>query len=72
LTGSGKPLARFSSATCPGLAPNRAAFEAWTQSEAFRAAHHRAGENKPVYLGHPQFEGFEVRQTVGMGEAQVA
>jgi heme-degrading monooxygenase HmoA len=51
---------------------NRAAFEAWTQSEAFRAAHHRAGENKPLYLGHPQFEGFEVRQTVGMGEAQVA
>jgi heme-degrading monooxygenase HmoA len=51
---------------------NRAAFEAWTQSEAFRAAHHRAGENKPLYLGHPQFEGFEVRQTVGRGEAQVA
>jgi heme-degrading monooxygenase HmoA len=24
---------------------NRAAFEAWTQSEAFRAAHHRAGDN---------------------------
>jgi heme-degrading monooxygenase HmoA len=51
---------------------NRAAFEAWTQSEAFRAAHHRAGDNKPLYLGHPQFEGFEVRQTVGLGEAQVA
>jgi heme-degrading monooxygenase HmoA len=41
---------------------NRAAFEAWTQSEAFRAAHHRAGDNKPLYLGHPQFEGLEVRQ----------
>jgi heme-degrading monooxygenase HmoA len=51
---------------------NRAAFEAWTQSEAFRAAHHRAGDNKPLYLGHPQFEGFEVRQTVGIGKAQVA
>jgi len=44
---------------------NRAAFEAWTKSEAFRAAHSRAGDNKPLYLDHPQFEGFEVRQTVG-------
>ena len=32
-------------------------FEAWTKSEAFRAAHSRAGENKPLYLDHPQFEG---------------
>jgi heme-degrading monooxygenase HmoA len=43
---------------------DRAAFEAWTKSEAFRAAHQSAGDNKPLYLGHPQFEGFEVRQTV--------
>lgn len=43
---------------------DRAAFEAWTRSEAFRAAHHRAGENKPLYLGHPQFEGFDVCQTI--------
>ena len=43
---------------------SRAAFEAWTKSEAFRAAHARAGENKPLYLDHPQFEGFEVKQTV--------
>ena len=41
-----------------------AVFEAWTRSEAFRAAHARAGGNKPLYLGHPQFEGFEVVQTV--------
>ena len=40
------------------------AFEAWTKSEAFRAAHRGAGDKKPLYLGHPQFEGFEVRQTV--------
>ena len=39
-------------------------FEAWTQSEAFRAAHRNAGDNKPLYLGHPRFEGFEVVQTV--------
>jgi heme-degrading monooxygenase HmoA len=51
---------------------NRAAFEAWTKSEAFRAAHERAGDHKPLYLGHPQFEGFEVRQTVARGKARVA
>jgi heme-degrading monooxygenase HmoA len=50
---------------------SRAAFEAWTKSEAFRAAHRNAGENKPLYLDHPQFEGFEVRQTVTR-EAAVA
>ena len=33
---------------------NRAVFEAWTKSEAFRAAHHKAGDNKPHYLGHPR------------------
>jgi heme-degrading monooxygenase HmoA len=44
---------------------SHAAFVAWTNSEAFRAAHRSAGSNKPLYLGHPQFEGFEVIQTVG-------
>jgi heme-degrading monooxygenase HmoA len=43
---------------------NRAVFEAWTRSEAFRA--------EPQYLDHPQFEGFEVRQTVGRGKADVS
>jgi heme-degrading monooxygenase HmoA len=43
----------------------RAAFEAWTQSEAFRAAHRNAGhESRSLYLGHPEFEGFEVIQMV--------
>lgn len=36
-----------------------AAFEAWTRSEAFRAAHASAGETKGLYLGPPHFEGFE-------------
>ncbi|MEM6475248.1 MAG: antibiotic biosynthesis monooxygenase [Pseudomonadota bacterium] len=36
------------------------AFVAWTKSEAFRAAHANAGDNRAVYQGHPQFEGFEV------------
>jgi heme-degrading monooxygenase HmoA len=39
-------------------------FEAWTRSEAFRAAHHNAGDNRPLYVGHPNFEGFEVIQEV--------
>ncbi len=43
---------------------SRADFEAWTKSEAFRQAHRNAGSNKPLYLGHPRFEGFEVIQTV--------
>lgn len=39
-------------------------FEAWTKSEAFRNAHRNAGDNKPLYIGRPRFEGFEVVQTV--------
>ena len=39
-------------------------FEAWTRSEAFRQAHSGAGANKPLYLGHPRFEGFDVLQVV--------
>lgn len=35
-------------------------FIAWTKSENFRAAHKNAGQNKVLYLGHPQFEGFSV------------
>jgi heme-degrading monooxygenase HmoA len=44
---------------------DHAAFEAWTKSDAFRAAHRNAGAAAgPVYLGHPEFEGFEVIQTI--------
>jgi heme-degrading monooxygenase HmoA len=39
-------------------------FETWTKSEQFRKAHASAGDNKPLYLGHPEFEGFHVLQTV--------
>jgi len=35
-------------------------FVAWTKSENFRAAHRNAGGSKPLYVGHPQFEGFSV------------
>jgi len=47
---------------------NLAAFEAWTKSEALRAAHSQTGDNKPLNSDHPQFEGFEVRQTAGPGK----
>jgi len=38
---------------------SRSAFEEWTRSEAFRKAHAQAGGAKGIYLGPPQFEGFE-------------
>ena len=39
---------------------NRAAFDAWTESESFRKAHAQARAPEGTYLGHPVFEGFEV------------
>jgi heme-degrading monooxygenase HmoA len=39
---------------------SRADFEAWTESESFRKAHAQARAPQGTYLGHPQFEGFEV------------
>ena len=45
---------------------SKRAFEEWTKSEQFRASHARAGNETtgPLYLEHPKFEGFEVRQTI--------
>ena len=45
---------------------SKTAFEDWTQSQAFRDAHRNAGGagTRSLYLGPPQFEGFEVLQTV--------
>lgn len=39
---------------------NHAAFEAWTNSEAFKAAHGKARAPEGTYQGPPRFEGFEV------------
>ncbi len=39
-------------------------FIAWTKSEQFRFAHKNAGGQKPMTLGHPEFEGFEVIQSL--------
>lgn len=46
---------------------SRDAFEAWTRSEAFRKAHAGAGNNKPLYVGHPKLELFDTAQTVKPG-----
>jgi len=35
-------------------------FRAWTKSEEFRKAHKNAGGHGNLYIGHPDFEGFEV------------
>jgi heme-degrading monooxygenase HmoA len=43
---------------------SREDFENWTKSEAFRTAHRGAGDRKPLYIGPPQFEGFEAVQTL--------
>ncbi|MEL7000711.1 MAG: antibiotic biosynthesis monooxygenase [Pseudomonadota bacterium] len=37
---------------------SREDFEAWTKSQQFRDAHKDAGQNKVLYQGHPEFEGF--------------
>jgi heme-degrading monooxygenase HmoA len=47
-------------------------FEAWTRSESFRAAHAKGGSNKPLYLDHPEFEGFSVLQEVRASGASVS
>lgn len=45
---------------------NEGNFTDWTNSDAFRKAHAKAGaaSKKSVYMGRPQFEGFTSVQTV--------
>ncbi|MFP6579191.1 MAG: antibiotic biosynthesis monooxygenase [Myxococcota bacterium] len=38
---------------------SKEAFEAWTKSASFKAAHQSARAPEGTYLGHPRFEGFE-------------
>ncbi len=47
-------------------------FTAWTTSQQFRAAHGGAGSSRQMYLGHPEFEGFEVIQTLKKSGAAAA
>ncbi len=39
---------------------SRAAFSAWTESEAFTKAHRRGRSPEGLVLKHPDFEGYEV------------
>ena len=40
-------------------------FEGWTTSDAFRKAHANAGgRRKDIYMGPPEFEGFEAIQVI--------
>jgi heme-degrading monooxygenase HmoA len=51
---------------------SRADFEAWTRSEAFRAAHGGAGGASGIFLGHPVFEGFETIEDMSLSVREVA
>lgn len=48
---------------------SRADFEAWTKSEAFRAAHRGAGSHADIYLGPPELEIFESVQSIAAAAA---
>ncbi|UOA32508.1 Heme oxygenase (staphylobilin-producing) [Sulfitobacter sp. DSM 110093] len=39
-------------------------FRAWTTSDAFRAAHSRAGQTRKLHEGSPRFEGFQSIQKI--------
>jgi len=43
---------------------DEASFQAWTQSDAFRAAHKGAGAGRDIYLGPPQLEIFSAVQSL--------
>ena len=51
----------------PTVWEDRAAFEAWTKSDAFGPRTARPGNrsgNAPTYLGPPEFEGFQAIQVI--------
>jgi len=49
---------------------SKADFEVWTKSQAFHAAHAKAGNNASLYSGHPEMEEFEsVLELLPKGQA---
>ena len=44
---------------------SQTAFEAWTRSDAFRAAHHGAGQNKPLYRPRSSATSRMYRSSIG-------
>ena len=51
---------------------DRDSFSAWTTSQQFRSSHGGAGSTRQMYLGHPDFEGFDVFQTLTGGKIDAA
>jgi heme-degrading monooxygenase HmoA len=49
-------------------------FKNWTKSDQFRKSHANADSSaiRPLYLGHPEFEGFHVLQEIGTDGAKSA
>ena len=55
----GKKTDEFSLYASHSVWKSQEDFLNWTKSEAFRLAHKDAGKHQDLYLGHPNFEGFE-------------
>ena len=55
----GKKTDEFSLYASHSIWNSKEDFINWTKSEAFRLAHKNAGQHKDLYLGAPEFEGFE-------------
>ncbi len=55
----GKKTDEFSLYASHSIWNSQEEFINWTKSEAFRLAHKNAGQHKDLYLGSPEFEGFE-------------
>ena len=55
----GKKTDEFSLYASHSVWKSQEDFLNWTKSEAFRLAHKNAGQHKDLYLGAPEFEGFE-------------
>lgn len=51
---------------------SEADFIAWTKSEQFRSAHAGAAPSKPLTLGHPELECFEVIQSLEKPSAETS
>ena len=56
----GEKTDEFSLYASHSILNSKADFINWTKSEAFKLAHKNAGQHKDLYLGVPNFEGFEV------------
>ena len=56
----GSPNEEYTLYTSHSTWDSKSDFENWKKSEAFKKAHSGGGKHQGIYLGHPEFEGFEV------------